>query len=170
MSTNIGNAISDSIIETLKVGMQGKIANFPLNNVFWHISEDIPHAAQCPAIGIYDNGWTKVMETTRGRDALGNIVSGLELRRYEITIRVWQKGRKEDELKRELREISDVIAGVLTDTNILENTAAIGTVEGGDPTVAIGSGGALLAACELKVKVESYNVQGQSTYSGVGGL
>lgn len=164
----IGNAITDAITATLQTGMVGKIPGFPLHRVKWHIAEDIPQASECPAIGVHiSNDWRKVEETLRGRDSSGNVVDGTEYRIYNGKIRIWQKGRKQDELVNELTQIADVITGILTDLILLSGTKAFVNVSGGQATVAVPSGGALLAACEIELEIHSFNVQGESTYSGM---
>jgi hypothetical protein len=119
----------------------------------------------CPAIFIFDGGWDKEFETIRGRT--GAVADpGIAQRRYNFDVDVYLKGRRVEDLRKQLRQWADGVTAVVEDNWALGVTgiAAISAqAKAGEPTAPLEQGSAVLMATRVRIVADVWMFQGSMT-------
>lgn len=131
---------------------------------YWYQPEEFK-ALHCPAIFIYDGGWTKEFETIRGLNADGSLKQGIAQRRYSFDVDVYLRGRKADELRNELQRWADVITAVVENHWTLDNGAIDAEASRGEPTAPFEEGSSVLMATRIQVQADVWAMQGEIALS-----
>lgn len=157
MSREVQEALRDSLITYLPALLPAASGA-----TYWFQPEEFK-ILQCPAIFIYDGGWTKVFETMRGTGPEGTTMPGMAQRRYDLDVDVYLRGRKADELRHELQRWADAITAVVQNDWQLGEGAIDAQATVGEPTVPFKEGSSVLMATRIQVQADVYVFQGSVT-------
>jgi len=161
---SITNQIATAIKDTLDLHLDEYIGRSQIRDLYYHFQPEVINAALCPALGIYDQGWETTLETIRGRDGAGNLLPGMVENRYSFSLMVFVKGRKREDSLLVVNRLSDAVRACLQNNFQLGGIPVNVVVRAGDPTGAVEEGSSVLRATELRVKIDTWSLQGHTTF------
>ena len=160
----VSERIHYAMQETLAGELQKHVDGFNPDRMVWEWAEDRAGAQQTPIIEIIDTGHTLDYETLRGRDADGNVVSGIVKNDYTYTITVFERGRDSTDVQRKVSNWLDAFEAVLRDQTSLGGLPVMVIAQSADPTSAFTVDSDLFGAGQVMAEVSAWHEQDQSTF------
>ena len=160
----VSRRIREGVKTTLSDYLQLHVDEWDPRLAAWEWSEDRAGAHQTPIIEIIDTGHDTDYETLRGRDADGNIVSGIVKNDYTFTITVFERGRDSPTILNKISDWLDSFEAVLRDQTRLDDIPVLVMTRSTDPTSTFTTGSDLFGAGQAVVEIQAWHEQDQSTF------
>ena len=122
-----------------------------------------PKSFRCPAIFVFDKGYTVVKRTNSGMNPDGTLVYGTEQRHYLLDLQVWMTGRQAHELRTTLRRWNDYIAAIVETNWTVGDYPVVARVERGSEPVSMAQGSSTYMIMEVQCVVDVWMAQGATT-------
>jgi hypothetical protein len=113
-----------------------------------------PKSFRCPAIFIFDKGYSVVKRTNSGMNPDGTLVHGTEQRHYLVDLQVWMTGRQAHELRTSLRQWNDHIAAIVETNWTLGGYPVVAYVERGSEPASTAQGSSTYMVMEVQCAVD----------------